>query len=268
MTIIKRLRLHGFKSFAKLIEIDFGNGFNCIIGPNGSGKSNIADCVSFVLGRLSAKSMRAQKSSNLIYNGGKSKDPAKQAEVSIVFDNSKGEFSLKEKEVSISRIVKQTGQSIYKVNDQHVTRQQIIDLLSRAKIDPDGHNIIFQGDIVKFPEMHSEDKRGIIEEVSGISVYEDKKHKALLELDKVESRLKEAEIILTERGAYLRELKKDKDQALKYRELQKLIRENKATYLHVQVQKKLKQVQDIEENINKEQQKVNKIRDEINKIKH
>ena len=267
MTIIKKLRLHGFKSFAKLIEIDFGNGFNCIIGPNGSGKSNIADCVSFVLGRLSAKSMRAEKSSNLIYNGGKSKDPAKQAEVSIVFDNSKGEFSLKEKEVSISRIVKQTGQSIYKVNDQHVTRQQIIDLLSRAKIDPDGHNIIFQGDIVKFPEMHSEDKRGIIEEVSGISVYEDKKHKALLELDKVESRLKEAEIILTERGAYLRELKKDKDQALKYREMQKLIRENKATYLNIQVQQKIKQVNNVEENINKEQQKVNKVREEINKIR-
>ena len=267
MTTIKKLRLYGFKSFAKLTEIEFENGFNCIIGPNGSGKSNFSDGISFVLGRLSAKSMRAEKSSNLIYNGGKSKEPAKQAEVTIVFDNSKNEFPVREKEVKITRIVKQNGSSIYKLNENHVTRQQILELLNTTKIDPDGHNIVLQGDIVKFTEMHPEDRRQIIEEVSGISIYEDKKHKALLELDKVESRLKEAEIILTERGAYLRELKKDKDQALKYRDLQKLIKENKATYLNVQIQQKQKSIHEIENNINKEVNKRDKVQEEINKLK-
>ena len=267
MTTIKKLRLHGFKSFAKLIDIEFENGFNCVIGSNGSGKSNLSDAVSFVLGRLSAKSMRAEKSSNLIYNGGKSKEPAKQAEVTIVFDNSKNDFPIKEREVKITRIVKQNGSSIYKLNENHVTRQQILELLNSTKIDPDGHNIVLQGDIVKFTEMHPEDRRQIIEEVSGISIYEDKKHKALLELDKVESRLKEAEIILTERGAYLRELKKDKDQALKYRDLQKLIKENKATYLNVQIQQKQKSIHEIENNINKEVNKRDKVQEEINKLK-
>src|SRR3989338_492969 len=119
MTIIKKLRLHGFKSFAKLTEVDFGTGFNCVIGANGAGKSNFSDAVSFVLGRLSAKSMRAEKSSNLIYNGGKSKDPAKQAEVTVVFDNSKNYFPIKEKEVKLTRIVKQNGSSIYKINENH-----------------------------------------------------------------------------------------------------------------------------------------------------
>ncbi len=267
MTTIKKLRMHGFKSFAKLTEVEFGNGFNVFIGSNGSGKSNVSDAISFVLGRLSAKSMRAEKSSNLIYNGGKNASPAKQAEVSIVFDNSKNDFPIKEKEVKITRIVKQNSQSVYKINDETLTRQQVIDLLSSAKIDPDGHNIILQGDIIKFTEMPSESRREIIEEVSGISMYEDKKHKALLELDKVEVKLKEADIILTERGAHLRELKKDKDQALKYRDFQKLIKENKATYLHIQLQQKHKLVQEVEQNIDKENIKGNKIKIEIAKLK-
>ncbi len=267
MTTIKRLRLYGFKSFGKLTEVEFGNGFNCFIGANGSGKTNVSDSICFVLGRLSAKSMRAEKSSNLIFNGGKHGSPSKQAEVSIVFDNTKNELPIKQNEVKITRIVKQNGQSVYKLNDDTVTRQQIIDLLSTAKIDPNGHNIISQGDIIKFAEMPPNDRREIVEEVSGISIYEEKKHKALLELDKVESKLKEAEIILTERGAYLRELKKDKDQALRYRELHKTIKENKATYLHLDIEKKLKLINEVEENISKETKKKNKLQEDINKIK-
>src|SRR3989344_6057487 len=211
MTTIKKLRLHGFKSFAKLTELDFREDFSTIIGPNGSGKSNLSDAICFVLGRLSAKSMRAEKASNLIYNGGKNNQPAKNAEVTIVFSNDKNEFPMQDKEIKITRIVKQNGQSVYKINDNTVTRQQILDLLASAKIDPDGHNIILQGDIVKFMDMHTEDRREIIEEISGISIYEDKKHKAMLELQKVEEKLKEADIILTERSAHLRELKKEKE---------------------------------------------------------
>jgi len=79
--------MRGFKSFAKHTELVFGPNFNCVLGPNGSGKSNILDALCFVLGKSSAKSMRAEKSSNLIYNGGKAKKPAKEGEVSIYFDN-------------------------------------------------------------------------------------------------------------------------------------------------------------------------------------
>ena len=267
MTTIKKLRLHGFKSFAKLTELDFREDFSTIIGPNGSGKSNLSDAICFVLGRLSAKSMRAEKASNLIYNGGKNNQPAKNAEVTIVFSNDKNEFPMQDKEIKITRIVKQNGQSVYKINDNTVTRQQILDLLASAKIDPDGHNIILQGDIVKFMDMHTEDRREIIEEISGISIYEDKKHKAMLELQKVEEKLKEADIILTERSAHLRELKKDKDQATKYKELQKYIRENKATYLNVLISQKEKEKVHIDNEIEKENSKKSKIQEEIDKTK-
>src|SRR3989338_11171438 len=124
MTVIKRMHLRGFKSFANKTELVFGDGFNCVLGPNGSGKSNVVDGLCFVLGKTSAKEMRAEKSANLIYNGGKTKNPAKEAEVTIVFDNTEGKFPVKEKELSITRIVKQNGISVYKINDEVVTRQQ------------------------------------------------------------------------------------------------------------------------------------------------
>ncbi|MCD4666735.1 AAA family ATPase, partial [archaeon] len=142
MTVIKSISAKGFKSFAKSTEIIFGDGFNCIIGPNGSGKSNVMDLMTFVLGKISAKSMRAEKSSNLIYNGGKDKNPAREAIATIVFNNSNKKFPINDKQVKISRIIRQKGNSIYKMNDKTVNRHQILELLNTAGIDPDGHNIV------------------------------------------------------------------------------------------------------------------------------
>ena len=98
MTTVTKLTMSGFKSFAKKTDLNFGHTFNCVLGPNGSGKSNIMDALCFVLGKTSAKSMRAEKSANLIYNGGKKKNPSKSAEVAIYFDNSNNEFPIKEKD--------------------------------------------------------------------------------------------------------------------------------------------------------------------------
>src|SRR3989344_3871355 len=153
MTYITKIRLHGFKSFAKPTELEFGNNFNCIIGPNGSGKSNIMDALTFVLGNISAKSMRAEKSSNLIFNGGKKGSAMKDAEVALFFDNANKEFPVEHNPVKVSRIIKESGTSTYKVNDETVTRQQVLEFLSHAHIDPDGHNIVLQGDIIHFMEF-------------------------------------------------------------------------------------------------------------------
>ncbi len=131
MTRINKIIIRGFKSFAKRTELVFSNNFNCILGPNGSGKSNVMDALCFVLGRMSSKSLRAEKSANLIYNGGKKGVPAKSGEVSIYFDNSKEIFPSDEGEIKITRIVKQTGQSVYKINDERRTRQQVLDMLQQ-----------------------------------------------------------------------------------------------------------------------------------------
>ncbi len=248
--MIKKIKLQGFKSFAKPTELLFEKNFSVILGPNGSGKSNVTDAICFVLGKSSAKSMRAEKSVNLIYNGAKTGQPAKEASVEIEFDNSTRKFPIDTNTVAISRTVKHNGQSVYRINNETRTRQQILELLAYAKIDPEGHNIILQGDITHFMEMHPEERRTIIEDIAGISVYDDKKQKALLELEKVEKKLGEAEIILTERGAYLRELQKDRDQALKYSEYQNKIKDNKATCLHIQLTDCKKRLDDVEGKLN------------------
>ena len=101
MTTIQKLVIRGFKSFPHRTEIPFGTKFNMLIGANGSGKSNISDALCFVLGKSSASELRAKKSSNLIYHGGKKIQPAKDADVSIEFDNSTNAFPLAEKSIKI-----------------------------------------------------------------------------------------------------------------------------------------------------------------------
>ena len=267
MSVIKKLRLKGFKSFASPTEFEFGNGFNCVIGSNGSGKSNVIESMIFVLGELSAKSIRAEKSSNLIFNGGKTSAPMKEAEVSLFFDNNKREFPIDTDEVKLSRYVRQNGQSIYKINDEKRTRQQVLELIRAAKIDPGGHNIVNQGDIISMAEMKPEERRKIIEEVSGISVYEDRKQKALNELTKVENKVNEANIILAEREAHLRELKKERDQAVKFKEIEENLKSNKATLLNFELKEKEDKKLEIEGKINSYQDNINKLNSKVEELK-
>ena len=175
MVYIKKLVMHGFKSFVRKTEIPFTPGINVIVGPNGSGKSNVSDALCFVFGRLSSKSMRASKSGNLIFYGTKEISPSKEAGVEVIFDNSDNGFSCNSAEISIKRTVRKNGQSIYKLNEEVKTRQEILALLAQAGIDPNGFNIILQGEIQNFVRMHNDERRKIIEEVSGISVYESRK---------------------------------------------------------------------------------------------
>src|SRR3989344_5632948 len=273
-TEITKLVLDGFKSFGKYTELLFGDDFNVIIGPNGSGKSNVLDALCFVLGKSSSKQLRAEKSANLIYNGGKTKQPAKAAEVAIVFDNSNNVFPIADAEVKISRQVRMDGASKYKINNRPSTRQELLELLSAAKINPDGYNIILQGDIIRLVEMNPVERRQIIEEIAGIGLYEEKKAQALNELQKVGEKLNEAEIILKEREGYLKDLKKDRDQALKYKEVSDTIKKNKASYLKRQLDRKDGELSALQARSAKQREKledlnaqIKELRDEITKRK-
>ena len=263
MALINKIFIKNFKSFGKPTELIFGNRFNTVIGPNGSGKSNIFDAFCFVFGELSAKSMRAQKAANLIFNGGKLGSPSKEAEVSIFFDNKEKEFPTEEPELKITRVIRQTGQSIYKINNEKRTRQQILEILSKAQINPDGHNIVLQGDIVQLTEMKPDERRELVEGIAGISVYETKKHQAMNELNRVDLKINEANIILTERGSYLRELKKERDQAQKFKEYETKIKENKATHLYMQIKEKTQSKESIESQKAHIQKQLDKIDDKI-----
>ncbi|UCD20978.1 MAG: chromosome segregation protein SMC [archaeon] len=258
MPHIKKLHMHGFKSFAKPTEVLFENGMNIVVGPNGSGKSNVVDAICFVLGRLSAKSMRASKSAHLIYNGGKHEKPASAAKVSLVFDNTDRGFSLDANDVEVSRHVKRDGASTYKINNEIKTRQEVLELLAQAGIDPTGFNIILQAQIDTIIKMRAEEKREIIEEIAGISIYEDRKVKSLRELEKTENKLKEINTILKERSAFMNNLEKERKQALKHEHLKKQVKRCKASVINKKITDKQKQDKKIDSDIGEKQKSLTK----------
>ncbi|MCK9568266.1 chromosome segregation protein SMC [Candidatus Pacearchaeota archaeon] len=266
MLYLKRLVMYGFKSFVKKTEIPFSPGINVIVGANGSGKSNISDALCFVLGRLSIKSMRAAKAGNLIFLGSKAAAPAKEAIVEIVIENSDRTLSIDSDEISIKRIVRRNGQSIYKINDEVKTRQEVLSLLAQGGIDPNGFNIVLQGEIQNFVRMQPDERRKVIEEVSGISIYESRKEKSLSELDKTEEKLKEVVAILRERTIYLNNLEKERQQALKFKKLESDVKKFKASIIYVDITQKKKSSDEVSSKVankNKEIEKEKKLIAEI-----
>ncbi len=268
MPYIKELVIHGFKSFARETKIPFKNTMNVIVGPNGSGKSNITDAICFVLGRLGSKSMRAKRLSNLLFAGTHQYKPSPEASVEMIFDNSDKGFSLAAKEVSIKRVLRRSGQGVYKINNEIKTRQEILELLAQAGIDPNGFNIILQGEIDSFVKMPAEQRREVIEEVAGISIYEVRKQRSLKELEKTDQRLKEVEAILRERTAYLRNLEQERKQALKFQKLQEEIRDCKASILHKTANEKQEKIDSINKEISSHQAEISKINSLIDKTTH
>lgn len=231
MIHILRISLKNFKSF-KRISIPIPQGFTAIVGPNGSGKSNIVDAICFVLGRSSAKSLRAERFSDLIFNGGKKEKPAPEAEVSLYLDNSGREIPIDSKEIKITRSIDFEGNSVYRLNGKRTSRTEILDVLSAAKIQPDGHNIVLQGDVTRIVEMNPIERRGVIDEIAGIAEYDEKKRKALRELEKVSENVSRVEAVLGEVKEQLQKLEKEKNDALRHEFLKGEIRRSKGIVLY------------------------------------
>lgn len=265
-TLITRLTLQGFKSFNKKISIPFSPNLNIICGPNGSGKSNLMDAICFVLGRTSAKSLRAERLHQLIFHGSDKKAPAQYASVTLYLDNSKKIFPFEDKEVSITRKVNRKGVSVYKIQGRTKTRENVLELLSAARIYPDGHNILLQGEVTNIIEMNPIERRSIIDEISGIAEYNEKKEKAQRDLEAVDQKLKEAEIIITERYEIFKRLEEERNAALKYQELQKKLQILKASLAY----RKMKNVENLlsalEESIKKNEEEAKKIDEKIKEI--
>jgi chromosome segregation protein len=266
MTHITRLTLQGFKSFNKKISIPFLKGFNIICGPNGSGKSNIVDSLCFVLGRTSAKSLRAERLHELIFHGGNGKAPAQYASVTLYLDNSNKEFPFDEPEISITRKVNRKGVSIYKLQGRTTTREKILEVLSSARIRPDGHNIILQGDVTNIIEMNPVERRFIIDEISGIAEYNEKKEKAQRELEAVDQKLKEAEIIITERYEIFKRLEEERNAAIKYQTLQKQLQNLKASLIFRKIKNFEEMNKTLEQEIAKEEEENKKLQEELERI--
>ncbi|MCK4714745.1 MAG: chromosome segregation protein SMC, partial [Candidatus Aenigmarchaeota archaeon] len=263
MARLEKIVLQGFKSFKRKTSIPFPEGFSVITGPNGSGKSNIGDSVAFVLGKSSSKALRAKKSQDLVFHGSQRKGGSDYAKVSMYFDNSDRSLPLEEKMVSISRRISKKGVSTYRMNGRVVTRQQIVDMFALAGVTADGHNIIQQGDVTKIVEMDSEQRRQIIDEISGISEFNEKKHKAEKELTRIEERVREAEIIINEKASIMEKIKAERDAAMRYRELEAELAMTRAALVWKDYSRAKSSMESIEQDLGEKEAELGKLEEEI-----
>ena len=223
MTKINKVVLTGFKSFRKQTVVPFFDGMTAIIGENGSGKSNLFDGISFVMGRRSSQ-LRSDRMEHLIFNGGGRHGEADGAEVILHLDNSDGAFNRffengdHHPEVVLGRRITRRS-STYTFMGKTCTRAMIDTLLEAGKIDPDGQQLIAQGTITDVIKRSSQSRREIIDEISGIAAYDDKRKKAIAELKDVKSKLNTHRVILAERRRRLLTLGKERDAALEHQRL-------------------------------------------------
>ena len=220
MVRLEKVVLQGFKSFKRPTTIVFPSNFVVVTGPNGCGKSNVGDSIAFVLGRASSRHLRAKKAQDLIFHGSRSKTAADSAKINLFFSNEKKMLPIDENSVIVTRTLNKEGVSSYRMNGRITTRQQILDTFTQARLNPGGHNIIKQGDVSKVIDMNPLERREIIDEIAGITEYDEKREKALKELEKVEEKVKEAEIILEQKEQIVTKLQNDRDSAVEYRNLQ------------------------------------------------
>src|SRR3989338_4009625 len=174
--------------------------------------------------------------------------------VELVFDNSDHTFSVERNEISIARTVRHNGLSIYRINGEVKTRADVVETLAKAGIDAHGFNLVLQGQIQAVVRMHPEDRRKIVEEVAGISIYEARKEKSLHELEKTEGRLKEINAILRERTAFLRNLENERQKALKFKEHELTVKRCKASIIQKKIEEKQHELASINKSI---QEKIN-----------
>lgn len=215
---IKKISVRNFKSFGRKAEIPLYGGFTVISGPNGSGKSNIIDSILFCLGLSHSSKLRADRLTDLIHSGNGNLD---SAEVTIVFDNSDGLIP-GEPEIAVTRKIRMTEKgyySYYYINGKNSSLADLHKLLAYAGIHSDTYNVIMQGDVTRITEMTPFQRRKIIDDVAGISEFDEKKEKAIEELEKVRENMDRIGTILAEVTSRLEQLSKDKDEALRYKSL-------------------------------------------------
>jgi len=235
MVHVTRLEMRGFKSFGNSkISLPLAPGLTAIVGPNGHGKSNIVEAFRFVLGDMSAKSMRAEKFSDMLFNGGKGSRPASIAEVSLHFDNADKVFPVDSNVLTVTRIVNRSGNCVYKINKKRASRQEIVDLLAPVISSLGGYNFIMQGDVDRFIKMDPIDRRKIIDDLAGVAEYDEKKEKSLGQLQQVETNLQTLSATLNEIKVQMEKLREERDHALRHRELDTKIKQSRAMLLQIQ----------------------------------
>lgn len=217
--LFKKMEMHGFKSFAEPITIEFNEGLTGVVGPNGSGKSNISDAIRWVLGEQSPKMLRGGKMEEVIFSGTDSRKSRGMAEVTLVMDNSDGSLPIDYKEVAISRRMFRSGESEYHINGNQCRLRDIRELIMDTGIGVDGYSIIGQGKIADIISNKTESRREIFEEAAGIVAYRVKKAEAERKLAATTVNMDRVRDIIGEIEGRIDNLKEESEKAREYLKL-------------------------------------------------
>ena len=221
---LNSIKLSGFKSFVDPTSVTFPSSMSCIVGPNGCGKSNVIDAVRWVLGESSAKNLRSDSMTDVVFNGSSSRKPVSKASVELFFDNKEGriggEFS-SYSEISVKRSLELDGQSNYYLNGTSCRKKDITDVFLGTGLGPRSYAIIEQGMISQLVSAKPEEMRGYIEEVAGISRYLERKKETESRIKRTKENLSRLEDLREEISRLLFKLQRQAKAAEKYHELRK-----------------------------------------------
>jgi chromosome segregation protein len=264
MPHIKKVELRGFKSFGpENIRVTLDKGFTVVTGPNGSGKSNIMDAVLFALGELSTRRMRAGSLKSLVFHGSPHAEvkKAKSAKVLMQLDNSDGRIPIETSTVTISRVVGQDGESIYRLNGRRSSRSYIQEVLAVAGIGSAGHNIVLQGTITRMAEVSSIERRKIVEDLIGIGQYDAEKAEAEQKLRAAEISIRTAMGRIDEVQKRVDNLERERNDLLHYQFIQNEVRRFEAVKISNQISQIERDTTDLSSKIEEISNRVEKLRE-------
>jgi chromosome segregation protein len=231
LVYIKKLQIYGFKSFGfKNTVINFEKGLVAVTGPNGSGKSNVLDAIMFAIGENSPKALRVDKFQSLFHDSQHSSH--KLIRVSLTFDNVNRGIPVNFDSVTLTREMEgQTGDSQYYLNDKKVSKSTITELLEVVMPGPSKLNVVQQGMITRISELNSDERRKIIEDIIGLSYFDDKKTEALKQLEESDRRLEVALAKMGEIRKRIDELEAERNDQLRYEHLESELKRFKAIWI-------------------------------------
>ncbi len=228
---LKSIKLAGFKSFVDPTTVNLPSNLCAVVGPNGCGKSNIIDAVRWVLGESSAKNLRGEQMTDVIFNGSSNRKPVGQASVELVFDNSdrtiKGQYA-SYNEVSVKRVVNSEAQSTYLLNGEKCRRRDITDIFLGTGLGPRSYSIIEQGMVSRLIESKPEELRVFIEEAAGISKYKERRRETENRIKRTRENLERLTDIREELERQLQHLQRQAKAAEKYKEYKQQERDTNA----------------------------------------
>ncbi len=221
---LKCIKLAGFKSFVDPTTVNFPSNLCAIVGPNGCGKSNTIDAVRWVMGESSAKNLRGESMTDVIFNGSGGRKPVGQASIELVFDNTDttlvGEYA-RFSEISIKRKVTRDGQNNYYLNGTKCRRRDITDIFLGTGLGPRSYAIIEQGMISKLIEAKPDELRVFIEEAAGISKYKERRRDTENRMRRTKENLERLTDLREELERQLQRLQRQAQAAEKYTEYKK-----------------------------------------------